>query len=62
MIEEKAISDEEFQTLVDLVYREAGIMLQQKRDLVNARLATIEPTHKLKNNKSILKNPTKSMS
>lgn len=38
---EKAISDEEFQTLVELVYKEAGIMLQQKRDLVNARLATL---------------------
>jgi chemotaxis protein methyltransferase CheR len=40
-MQEKAISDEEFKTLVELVYREAGIMLRQKRDLVNARLATL---------------------
>lgn len=37
----KTITDQEFKKLVDIVYKEAGITLGQKRDLVNARLATI---------------------
>ncbi len=56
MIDEKGITDREFSKLVDLVYREAGITLFQKRDLVNARLATMVRKKKLSGPQEILQN------
>ena len=54
MASENSISDGDFKRLVDLVYREAGITLQQKRDLVNARLATIVRKKRLSGPKEII--------
>ncbi len=48
------ITDQEFQRLVDIVYKEAGITLQKKRDLVNARLATMVRKRKLAGPKAII--------